>query len=219
MDPITLAILAGTAGTAVSQLPQLIPTSADKAQKKRLEDLQKQQKAGQLGLTAEEEALMSRRFAGATQAAAMGAEAERNRLLAGSGGVTGGTALLGAQLADEERQRSQERIQTEIMAADLEKKRLQEEEIINLQAARGERQAQALGAAGAIVGSGIEAGFTTAAQERLFAGARAPSQQSVQAVATSLGVSPDEARGFLELSATNPEVFKYLTVMKSGGIK
>lgn len=219
MDPITLAILAGTAGTAVSQLPQLIPTKFEREQKRRLEELQKKEKAGQLGLSAEEEALMSRRFAGATQAAAMGAESERNRLLAGSGGVTGGTALLGAQLADEERQRSQERIQTEIMAADLEKKRRQEEEIRGLEAARGERQAQALGAAGAILGSGIEAGVTTAAQERLFAGARAPSQQSVQALSTTLGVSPDEARGFIELSVTNPEMFRYMTLAQSKGVK
>lgn len=219
MDPITLSILAGTIGTAAGQLPQLIPTKYDREQKQRLEDLRRKEELGLLGLSEQEEALMGRRLQGRSQAAAQAAEAERNRLLAGSGGATGGGALLGAQLAEEERQRAEERISTEIMQADLEKKRRQEDEIRALEAARGERQAQALGAAGAIVGAGIEAGVTTAAQERLFAGARSPSQQSVQSLATTLGVSPEEARGFIELSATNPEVFKYLTAIQGSGVK
>lgn len=215
MDPITLAILAGTVSTAASQLPQLIPTKFEREQKQRLEQLKRKEEAGMLGLSAQEQALMERRYQGASQAAAAGAEAERNRLLAGGSGVQGGAALLGAQLADEERQRAQEKVQTEIMAADLEKQSQQKEEIRALEAGRGETQAQRLAAAGAILGSGIEAGVTTAAQEKLFAGSRAPSQQSVQALATSLGVSPDEARGYIELSATNPEVFKYLTAVNT----
>jgi hypothetical protein len=216
MDPITLAILAGTAASAAGTLPSLIPSKFEREQKRRLEDLQKKEAAGRLGLSEQQQGLMERRLQGGAQAAAMGAEAERNRLLAGGGAASGGQALLGAQLADEERQRAQERISTEIMAADLEAKRRQEEEIRALEAARGQTQAEAQAAAGAILGAGVEAGFTTAAQERLFAGARAPTQQSVQALATSLGVSPDEARGYIELSATNPEVFKYLTVMQGG---
>jgi hypothetical protein len=216
MDPITLAILAGTAATAAGQLPQLIPSKFERENKRRLEELQRQQKEGTLGLTGQEEALMERRLAGRSQAAAMGAEAERNRLLAGSGGAQAGGALLGAQLADEERQRAQERISTDIMQADLERKRQQEEEMRALGAAEGQRQAEAQAAAGAILGAGVEAGVTTAAQERLFAGARSPSTQSVQALSTSLGVSPDEARGYIELAATNPEVFKYLTAVQSG---
>lgn len=159
---------------------------------------------------------MERRLAGGAQAAAMGAEAERNRLLAGSGGALAGGALLSAQLGEEQRQMQQERIDTEILAADEARKRQQEEEIRALEAARGQRRAEGAAAAGAIIGSGIEAGVTTAAQERLFAGARAPSQQSVQALSTSLGVSPDEARGYIELAATNPEVFKFLTIMQGG---
>jgi hypothetical protein len=214
MDPITLAILAGTAATAAGQLPQLIPSKFEKENKRRLEELQRQQKAGTLGLTGKEEALMERRLAGRSQAAAMGAEAERNRLLAGSGGAQAGGALLGAQLADEERQRAEERISTDIMAADLERKRQQEEEMRALSAAEGQSQAEAQAAAGAIIGSGIEAGVTTAAQERLFAGARNPSTQSVQALSTSLGVSSDEARGYIELAATNPEMFRYITLVK-----
>ena len=215
MDPITLAILAGTAATAAGQLPQLIPSKFERENKRRLEALQRQQKAGTLGLTGQEESLMERRLSGRGQAAAMGAEAERNRLLAGSGGAMAGGALLGAQLADEERQKVEERISTEIMQADLERKRQQEEEMRALQAAEGQRQAEAQAAAGAIIGSGIEAGATTAAQERLFAAARNPSTQSVQAVSSALGVSPDEARGYIELAATNPEAFKLMTIIKS----
>jgi hypothetical protein len=216
MDPITLAILAGTAASAAGTLPSLIPSKFEREQKRRLEDLQKKEAAGMLGLSEQQQSLMERRLQGGAQAAAMGAEAERNRLLAGGGAASGGQALLGAQLADEERQRAQERISTEIMAADIEAKRRQEEEIRALEAARGQTQAEAQAAAGAILGAGVEAGFTTAAQERLFAGARAPSQQSVQALATSLGVSPDVARGYIELSATNPKVFEYLTVIQGG---
>lgn len=216
MDPITLAILGGMAGSAAGTLPSLLPSKFEREQKRRLEDLQKKEASGLLGLSEQQQALMERKLQGGAQAAAMGAEAERNRLLAGGGAASGGAALLGAQLADEERQRAQERISTEIMAADIEQKRRQKEEIRALEAARGQTQAEAQAAAGAILGAGVEAGFTTAAQERLFAGARAPSQQSVQALSTSLGVSPDEARGFIELSATNPEVFKYLTVMQGG---
>jgi hypothetical protein len=216
MDPITLAILAGTAATAAGQLPQLLPSSFERQNKRRLEELQAKEQAGLLGLTEKEQAIMDRKLQGASQAAAMGAESERNRLLAGSGGVQAGSALLGAQLADEERQRAQERISTEVMAADEARKQQQKQEIAALQAAEGQRQAEAQAAAGAILGAGVEAGITTAAQERLFAGAKAPSTQSVQALATQLGVSPDEARGYIELSVTNPEIFKYLTALKGG---
>lgn len=217
MDPITLAILAGVAGTAAGQLPQLIPSKFERENRARLEALRKKEAAGQLGITQREENVMERQLAGRSQAAAQGAQAERNRLLAGSGGATAGGALLGAQLAEEERQRAEERISTEIMAADEQRKQAQREEIRALEAAEGQRQAEAQAAAGAILGAGLEAGVTTAAQERLFAGARAPSQQSVQALATSLGVSPDEARGFIELSVTNPEMFRYLTIVQGGG--
>ena len=219
MDPITLAILAGTAATAAGQLPQLLPSKFEREQKKRLEELRRKEEEGRLGLSGRQEAIMERQLMGGAQAAAMGAEAERNRLLAGSGGATAGGALLGAQLADEERQRAQERISTEIMRADEAQRQRQEDEIRALEAAQGQRQAEAQAAAGAILGAGIEAGVSTAAQERLFAGARAPSQQSVQALSTQLGVSPDEARGFLELAATNPEVFKYLLIAKQPGAR
>ena len=217
MDPITLAILAGTAGTAAGQLPQLIKSDFEKQNEARLAELRRREREGLLGLTGRQEAVMERQLAGRSQAAAQGAQAERNRLLAGSGGATAGGALLGAQLAEEERQRAEERISTEIMAADEQRKLQQQEEIRALEAAQGQRQAEAQAAAGAILGAGIEAGVTTAAQERLFAGARSPSQQSVQALATSLGVSPDEARGFIELSVTNPEMFRYLTIVQGGG--
>ena len=214
MDPITLAMLASAAASTAQTLPSLIPTEFDKENKRRLAELQARERAGNLGLTDKEQAIMERRLSGGMQAAAMGAEAERNRLLAGSGGASAGQALLGAQIADEQRQAAQERINTEIMAADEEKKRRQIEEMRALQATEGERQKQALGAAGAIIGSGVEAGVTTAAQERLFAGSKAPSQQSVQALAQSLNVSPDEARGYIELSVTNPEIMKYITAVR-----
>lgn len=96
------------------------------------------------------------------------------------------------------------------MAIDEEKKRRQIEEMRALEAQRGERQKQALAAGGAILGSAIEGGVTAKAQEQLFQGAKAPSPETVNSVAKSLGVSEDEARGFLQLSVTNPEIAKYM---------
>jgi hypothetical protein len=101
MDPITLSILASTAASAAGTLPSLIPSKFEREQKRRLEDLQKKEAAGRLGLSEQQQGLMERRLQGGAQAAAMGAEAERNRLLAGGGAASGGQALLGAQLADE----------------------------------------------------------------------------------------------------------------------
>ena len=216
MDPITLAILGGVAGSAAGTLPSLLPSKFERENKRRLEELQALEASGGLGLTGQEEAVMQRRLAGSVQAASQASEAERNRLLAGSGGATSGGALLGAQLADEQRMQAAERAQTEIMAADEERKRRQIEEMRALQASEGQRQAEAQAAVGAILGAGVEAGFQTGAQERLFAGARAPSTATVGALASSLGVPEDEARGLIELSVTNPEIFKYLTVMQKG---
>jgi len=212
MDPITLAILAGTAGTAAGQLPQLIKSDFEKQNEARLAELRRREREGLLGLTGRQEAVMERGLTGRGQAVAMGAEAERNRLLAGAGAM-GGASLLSAQLGDEQRQRTEEAISTEIMRADEALKQQQQEEIRALEAAQGQQRAEAQAAAGAILGAGIEAGVTSAAQQQLFAGARAPSENTVQALATTLGVSPDVARGYIELSVTNPEVFKYLSVI------
>jgi hypothetical protein len=215
MDPITLSILAGVGATAASQLPQLIPTSFDREQKKRMEELKRKEEMGMLGLTDNERRVLENRLGGASRQAGQYAAAQRAGYLAGSGGATGGASLLQAQLADEQRQQAQERINAEIEAKNLEKQRMQTDELRALEAARGKRKAKALGAAGAMLGAGIEAGVTTAAQERLFAGARAPSSNSVNALAVAMGVSPDEARGFIELAATNPEMMKYLTAINS----
>lgn len=214
MDPITLAILASAAGSAAGTLPSLIPTSADRENKERLKKLQALEASGGLGLTGSEEALLARQRAGSIQAAAAQSEAERNRLLAGSGGATAGGALLGAQLADEQKQLAAERAQTEIMAIDEEKKRRQIEEMRALEAQRGERQRQAVAAGGAILGSALEGGVTAAAQNQLFQGGKAPSPDTVNSIAKSLGVSESEARGFLELSVTNPEVAKYMLIAR-----
>ena len=138
-------------------------------------------------------------------------------MLAGSGGATAGGALLGAQLADEQKQLAAERAQTEIMAVD-DANRIsltrQIEEMRALEAARGERQRQAVAAGGAILGSALEGGVTAAAQNQLFQGGKAPSPDTVNSIAKSLGVSESEARGFLELSVTNPEVAKYMLIAR-----
>jgi hypothetical protein len=219
MDPVTLSILAGVGATAASQLPQLIPTSFDREQKKRLAELQRKEELGMLGLTDQERRVLENRAGGAMRQAEQSAAVKRQQYLAGGGGATGGQSLLQSQLADEQKRMAQERINTEIEAQDLAKQQRQMEELRALEAARGERKAQAVAAGGAILGAGIEAGVTTSAQERLFAGAKAPSANSVQALATTMGISPDEARGFIELGATNPEMFKYLSLISSNGVK
>lgn len=214
IDPITLSLLVGTAGQAASALPDLIPSKTEREQKKELEELKRREEAGALGLSSKETDILTRRLSGAGQIAAQQAEAERNRLLAGQGATTGGQALQAAIATEEQARRAQERIATEVAAQDLAEKMREEEKMSALTAAQSDATQRRLAAVGAIGGAALEAGVTTAAQQKLIQGSRAPSPEAVSGLAASLGVSDDEARGFIELSVENPELMQYLTLMR-----
>lgn len=158
---------------------------------------------------------MERRMTGGTQALAQSAEAERNRLLAGSGGATGGASLLSAQLGEEQRQMQQERIDTEILAADEARKQQQIQEMRGLEAEVADRRARAVAAGGAILGAGLEAGLNTKAGLELQ-NLRKPTRDQAFALAKTFDISEQEAYGILELSSTNPEALSLFSVLKGG---
>ena len=84
-----------------------------------------------------------------------------------------------------------------------------------LEAAVEERRRELVGAAGAIAGAGVEAGFTTSAQQAIIQGQKDISPEKAQALAGQLGVSEEEARGLYELAIQNPEMLKYMTALQS----
>lgn len=211
MDPVTLAILTGVGGQALSQVGTLIPTEIERSQKKELERLKKLQGKGQLGLSEKEQAAMQGRLSvGSTQVQQQASD-ERNRILAGGGSVTGGQALQQAVAVDAQRAEGQERIAQTILEQDLAREEAQKERISAIEAAQSQKRAERASAAASIAGAGLEAGLTTAAQQKIIQGSRNPSPQMISAVKSSYGLqTDDEARGIIELQAQDPESAKML---------
>ena len=211
MDPVTLAILTGVGGQALSQVGTLIPTEIERSQKKELERLKKLQGKGQLGLSEKEQAAMQGRLSvGSTQVQQQASD-ERNRILAGGGSVTGGQALQQAVAVDAQRAQGQERIAQTILEQDLAREEAQKERISAIEAAQSQKRAERASAAASIAGAGLEAGLTTAAQQKIIQGSRNPSPQMISAVKSSYGLqTDDEARGIIELQAQDPESAKML---------
>ena len=207
MDPVTLAILTGVGGQALSQVGTLIPTEIERSQKKELERLKKLQGKGQLGLSEKEQAAMQGRLSvGSTQVQQQASD-ER----AGGGSVTGGQALQQAVAVDAQRAQGQERIAQTILEQDLAREEAQKERISAIEAAQSQKRAERASAAASIAGAGLEAGLTTAAQQKIIQGSRNPSPQMISAVKSSYGLqTDDEARGIIELQAQDPESAKML---------
>jgi len=219
MDPITLAILTGMAGTALGKAGTLIPSGLEREQKKELESLKRKQELGALGLTEKEQSAIMGRLSGtATQAGAY-ADAERAKLLAG-GGATGGRVLEQAVAQDAARGAQLERMNQTVLEADLAREEAQKERMRALEAAAAEQRGQRLAAAGAIAGAGLEAGLTTAAQQKVIQGAKAPSPQMIAATKQAYGfASDDEARGYIELAYTDPNAAKLMVDLQKERIK
>lgn len=211
MDPVTLAILTGVGGQALSQVGTLIPTEIERSQKKELERLKKLQGKGQLGLSEKEQAAMQGRLSvGSTQVQQQASD-ERNRILAGGGSVTGGQALQQAVAVDAQRAQGQERIAQTILEQDLAREEAQKERISAIEAAQSQKRAERASAAASIAGAGLEAGLTTAAQQKIIQGSEDPTPQLISAVKASYGLqTDDEARGIIELQAQDPESAKML---------
>ena len=205
MGPLALSILGATAGTAISQLPNIIPSKFEREQKKRKEALQRKEEMGLLGLTDKERGVLEGRLESKSMAAADFSAQERQRALAGMGAGVAGQSLLSAQVSDEQLRAQNAAVSQAIAEQDLAKEQAQVDEIRALEAAQGEfsaRRAQGIASIGA---AGLEAGFSTAAQQKIIQGATTPSQNSVSAIAQLYGISDDQARGLIEVSAKNPE--------------
>lgn len=216
MDPLTIALLSSVGGAAVSNLGTLIPSKLQRENKKRLAELQRKQEAGQLGLTGQEQAAVERRLRGGARQAQQGAQLERERLLAGQGGAQAGASLAQAAQLEQQLMQQETDIAGKVEEMDLQKEQQQLDEMAALGAAVEERRRELAGAIGGIAGAGIQAAGSTLAQQAVIQGQKDISTAQVQGLATSLGVSPDEARGLYELSLENPEMFKYITALQSG---
>ena len=216
MDPITLAILAGTAGSAISSLPSLLPSKLHRENKKRLERLKQREAAGNLGLTAKEEAAMSGGLRTTADIAAEQMEQQQSALLAG-GGATGGQALARATAGQQARMALESEVSQKVLEADLAERQREEDEMRALEAAVEEKRRERVQAAANIVGAGVEAGFTASAQQAIIQGQKDISPERVSALSSQLGVSEEEARGMYEMAIENPEMMKYLTALQSGG--
>jgi hypothetical protein len=80
-----------------------------------------------------------------------------------------------------------------------------------LEAGASQLRTDRINAAASIAGAGLEAGLTSAADQKIMQGARAPSPQMIASTKQAYGFqSDDEARGFIELSYTDPTAAKLM---------
>ena len=211
MNPLLLAGLIGVAGETISQLPTIIPSNYDREQKRKLKALQSREELGMLGLTEQERNVLEGRLSSRTQQASDYAEAQRNRLLAGTGsGVQAGAALQQAALVDEARARSEVAMQQVIEEQDLAEKQREINEVRALEAAVAQRKQEQKQAVANVAASGAEAVAGAFGQGQLMQGAKEPSPSSVNILVQRYDMSEDEARGLLELSAENPGILSYM---------
>jgi len=214
VDPITLAILTGAAGNLLSGAGAILPSKLERENKKRMDDLQRQQELGALGLNEKEQASFYNKFSAGAQQVQDQAEQERARYLAGSGGATGGGAMEQLLAGEQAQQALQTDIAGKVLEADLAKEQAQKDELAALQAADAEKKQARLGAF-MNVGTGvIESGLGAAAQQAVIQGPKDVSPETLNALAKQLDVTPEAARGLMELAVTNPSMMKYLTALQ-----
>ena len=211
MDPITLAVLTGVGGQALSQAGKLIPTAIERSQKKELERLKKMQEMNTLGLTEREQSAIVGRLSQGANVQQQQSAQERARLLAGGGIATGGQAMQEAVALDAARAAQQERVGQTVLEADLAREQEQKDRMQALEAGASQLRTDRINAAASIAGAGIEAGLTSAADQKIMQGARAPSPQMIASTKQAYGFqTDDEARGFIELSYTDPTAAKLM---------
>ena len=200
MDPITLAILAGTAGQAISQAGKLWPSEFDRKQKEREAELSRREELGTLGLTDQERAALEGQFQGKAQAVSERADAERARLLAGSGGATTGQALEQATIAQGLQQEQLTQIQQAIEEQDIAEKARETDELRALEAANEQRRKEKVDAIASIAGAGLEAGLGAFSANKLM------TPENVTGFSEMMGISPDAARAYLQMNSMNPNL-------------
>ena len=211
MDPITLAVLTGVGGQALSQAGKLIPTGIERSQKKELEKLKRMQEMNTLGLTEREQSAIVGRLSQGANVQQQQSAQERARLLAGGGIATGGQAMQEAVALDAARAAQQERVGQAVLEADLAREQEQKDRMQALEAGASQLRTDRINAAASIAGAGLEAGLTSAADQKIMQGARAPSPQMIASTKQAYGFqTDDEARGFIELSYTDPTAAKLM---------
>jgi hypothetical protein len=178
-----------------------------------MEALQRKEEMGTLGLTSGERSVLEGRLGSRSDAAANAAKQERERYLAG-GGATAGTNLLGAQIAETGIRQQNTAIAQAIEEQNLQRVATQTDEIRALEAADAQYKADRMAAIFSVAGGAFEGGVTGAANKSLESGSRAPSANAVSAIGKMYGLSDDQARGLLELTASNPEAADLLSKLK-----
>ncbi len=213
MDPITLALLTGAGGEALGQVSNILPSEFERKRKERLGGLQRKEEMGLLGLTeVEKNQLYGQAGARSLQAQQRG-DAQRAQLMA-TQGVTGGQALAAAQALEEQRAVAEADTALKVGELDLQRAAAQREELLALEAAQAQTEADRRSALGMIGQSGLEAGVETQAQLQLQQGRREVSDDVVRAIASKYNIDENEARAFYETTVENPALYEFLDAIR-----
>ena len=207
ISPILLAGLAGAGGSAIGNLPTLIKGKGEKEAEKRLAELRRMEEMNALGLSDQERSVLSGKFRGRSEQAGAMAEAERNRLLAGGGGVQAGAALEQAVLADETRARREDEIQMEIERQDLAKQDAQREDIRALESVGEQYRQNRLGALAQIGGTAIGESMTAAGQEKLMRQRMEGTREQRSFLMKQYGLTEEEAQGAIQMAGQHGDDF------------
>lgn len=178
-----------------------------------------------LGLTEEERRQLEESYAMKQTATQQAAEAQRNRLLQGGMGVSGGQALLSEAALAEAETNSQVASQQAIEAANNAKRLQEEQQIRDLQASLDEAAMARREAIGSIPAAGVGAYTGQMATERLLSGGLSGKElQGAMAITKEFGLTQDEAtKQLLYLKQnnkklydfyTNPEATSYLSMLE-----
>lgn len=209
-----MGLLTGAAGNLVQGIGKIVPSAFEIEQNKRLKKLQEQETAGVLGLNASERSILENRLASRGDAAVEQAKQERERYLAGGGGATAGANMLSAQIGEGALRQQGTAISQAVEEANMAKAAVQTDEIRALEAAKAQYASDRIAALTSIAGGAIEGGITSSANKAAESGAKNPSQNAISAVGKLYGLNDDQARGLLEITASNPEAAKLFGKLK-----
>lgn len=191
----------GLIGGAIEAIPALVKTEAEKENERRLRQLQRMQEMGTLGLTeAEKQALYT---AGQSQAAGALRQAQQLSRAAGAAGMQTGAGteqLRQAQLAQGQAQATAD-VARNVEMQNLARKRELEAEIEARTAALSQAKQEALQAVTGTISGALAGGLGEykLAQEQM---GKMPSAAEIQQFANLMGLTTDDARGFLEFKAS-----------------
>lgn len=141
-------------GSLLAQLGSLAyKTAADKRRNEELEKMQAREKAGDLGLTDEERAVLDETYMGPVRAQAKEAQVRQMALAGESGNRYGGQLMAERQKQQESMARLGQEAGTRIATADIEEKRREKEYIDQLVADKAQRQVGTVAGVGQALGS------------------------------------------------------------------